>query len=79
MPKHHAHFRDPHDCTFYERHNTAFEENECRESKQTFVIDYQGLDWVRVCVLEKKGLVSKILRLIALSIVGGQRRKVKST
>ena len=24
MPKHHAHFRDPHDCTFYECHSTAF-------------------------------------------------------
>ena len=36
---------------------------------------YQDLDWIRVSVSEKKGLPSKILCLIVLSIVGGQRRK----
>ena len=24
MPEHYAHFRDPHDCTFYESHSRAF-------------------------------------------------------
>ena len=43
--------------------------------KQTFVIDYQDLDWISVCVSEKKGLASKMSNLIELSIVGGQRRK----
>ena len=38
-------------------------------------IDYQDLDWICVCMLEKKGLAPKISRLIVLSIVGGQRRK----
>ena len=52
MPKHHAHFRDPCDCTFYEHHSSAFVlSNE--QSKQTFAIDYEDLDWIRVYVHQR--------------------------
>ena len=40
-----------------------------------FINAYEGLDWIHLCVSKKKGLVSKILSLIALSIIGGQGKK----
>ena len=43
-------------------------------SKQTFVTDYQDLDWITVCESEKDQ-ASRISSLMALSIVGQQRRK----
>ena len=43
-------------------------------SKQTFVTDYQDLDWMTVCESEKDQ-ASRISSLMALSIVGQQRRK----